>query len=50
VRIRRLAAGLADDEEESEEAEAGALLAADTAIDVYRTADMMLAFLKAARG
>ena len=50
VRIRRLAAGVADAEEESEEAEAGALLAAHTAIDVYRTAEMLHAFLKAARG
>lgn len=49
VRIRRLGAGIAEDEEESEEAEAGALLAAYTAIDAYRTAEMIQAFLKAQR-
>lgn len=46
----RLAMGIGESEEESEEAEAGALLDADTAIDVYRTAEMMQAFLKASRG
>jgi len=40
--------GIGEAEEESEEAEAGALLAADTAIDIYRTAEMMHSFIKAA--
>jgi len=48
--LRRLAAGIGESEEESEEAEAGALLAADRDIDIYRTAEMMQAFLKASRG
>lgn len=49
VRIRRLAAGVGEDEEESEEAEAGALLSADTALDIHRTAELIESFLKAAR-
>jgi hypothetical protein len=48
VRLRRLALGI--DDEESEDAEAGALLAADTAIDIQRTRLTIEAFLKAARG
>ncbi len=40
--------GIGEDEDESEEAEAGALLAADAAIDVYRIAEQMTEFIKAA--
>jgi len=40
--------GIGESEEESVEAEAGALLEADTAIDIYRSAEMMQAFIKAA--
>ena len=39
--------GPEEDVEESEEAEAGALLAAHTAIDVRLTSDRIEAFLKA---
>ncbi len=41
--------GTGEDEEESDEAEAGALLAADCDFDIWRTAEMMQAWLKAQR-